>query len=216
MGIITLTKTHRFEPRTLNCNPKHPKTLNSNQKSYIPIRKLTWIPNQNSLPATRNRKFNTKNLDFSQQSPIPHGPCPSRLSGFHVFQVFKSQVFDERRKCAAYPELSTGGAQRRLVVLGTEVRRRWNEERQQSRVSWFPIVFIRAQSGEQRCRDGHKNGGACCQSPYIAGQQEVAGTALGRMWSIALPTSTADAPSLARVFDCGAPNLAPTDVATTP
>ena len=32
----------------------------------------------------------------------------------------------ERRKRAAYPELSMGGAQR-LVVLGTEVAGRWNE-----------------------------------------------------------------------------------------
>ena len=112
MGIIILTTTHRFEPRTLNCNPKHPKTFNSNQKSYIPIKKFTWIPNQNFLPATRNRKFSAKNVDFGRRSPLPRV-----LLGFLVFlfsrcltgsRCFRSPCAKLRRRLTAHLPSLTG------------------------------------------------------------------------------------------------------------
>ena len=86
----------------------------------------------------------------------------------------------ERRNRAAYPELSSGGPQR-LLVLGSEIRGRWNEAAQQ-------LVRDLAHARAQRAPPALR---AAATSAWtrrwwatlaVAVQQAVSSTALGSPW----------------------------------
>ena len=105
----------------------------------------------------------------------------------------------ERRKRAAYPELSSGGLQR-LLVLGSETSGRWNETAQHL---VRDLARVRAQRAPPALR-------AAATSAWmrrwwatlaVAVQQAVSSTALGSPWPAPPHASQPPGPELDRVLD---------------
>ena len=105
----------------------------------------------------------------------------------------------ERRKRAAYPELSSGGPQR-LLVLGSEIGGRWNETAQHL---VRDLARVRAQRAPPALR-------AAATSAWtrrwwatlaVALQQAVSSTALGSPWPAPPHASQPPGPELDRVLD---------------
>ena len=105
----------------------------------------------------------------------------------------------ERRKRAAYPELSSGGPQR-FLVLGSEIGGRWNEAAQQL-VS--DLARVRALRAPPALR-------AAATSAWtrrwwatlaVAVQQAVSSTPLGSPWPAPPHASQLPGPELDRVLD---------------
>ena len=106
----------------------------------------------------------------------------------------------ERRKRAAYPELSSGGPQR-LLVLGSEIGGRWRNETAQHLVR--DLARVRAQRASPALR-------AAATSAWtrrwwatlaVAVQQAVSSTALGSPWPAPPHASQPPGPELDRVLD---------------
>ena len=105
----------------------------------------------------------------------------------------------ERRKRAAYPELSSGGPQR-LLVLGSEIGGRWNKTAQHL---VRDLARVRAQRAPPALR-------AAATSAWtrrwwatlaVAVQQAVSSTALGSPWPAPPHASQPPGPELDRVLD---------------
>ena len=105
----------------------------------------------------------------------------------------------ERRKRAAYPELSMGGAQR-LVVLGTEVGGRWNEGALRL---VRDLVRVRAQRAPPALRTVARAAWSrrWWSQLAVSVQQAVAATTLGNTWLVPACASQEHGPELDQVLN---------------
>ena len=107
--------------------------------------------------------------------------------------------FAERRKRAAYPELSSGGPQR-LLVPGSEIGGGWNEAAQQL---VRDLARVRAQRAPLALRAAATFAWTrrWWATLAVAVQQAVSSTALGSPWPAPPHASQLPGPELDRVLD---------------
>ena len=121
-------------------------------------------------------------------------PCAAAVDGA-VLRVA------ERRKHAAYPELTRGGPQT-LVVLGSEVGGRWNA---QARGFVRDLVRLKAYRAPLPVRAAATAAWARRSMLSVAVQQAVASTALGGAWRQPLQPEAGEGPPLDSVIHHAAP-----------
>ena len=109
----------------------------------------------------------------------------------------------ERRKRAAYPELSAGGPQH-LVVLGAEVGGRWNEGALRL---LRDLVRVRAQRAPPALRKAAASAWTrrWWSQLDVAVQQAVASTALGNAWPAPTCASNPPGPELDQILHMAEP-----------
>ena len=122
-------------------------------------------------------------------------PCAVQVDGA-ALQVA------ERRKQAAYPELTRGGPQT-LLVLGSEIGGRWSTG---ARRFVRDLVRLRAQCAPPAVIGAAASAWArrWWSALSVAVQLAVASTALGRPWPAAAQPWSDGGPTLDRVLDLGA------------
>ena len=106
----------------------------------------------------------------------------------------------ERRKQAAYPELTRRGPQT-LLLLGSEIGGRWSTGARRF-VRPGPLAGPTRASRRQGRRSVRM--GATMVGRFISGGAAVASTALGRPWPAAAQPCSDGGPTLDRVLDLGA------------
>ena len=134
--------------------------------------------------------------DATLVSPLTRTGQPQPCTAAHDGAMLRVA---ERRKRTTYPELSSRGPQR-LLVLGSEIGGRWNEAAQRL---VRDLVRIRAQRAPPALR-------AAATSAWtrrwwaalaVAVQQAVTSTALGSPWPATPHASQPQGPELDRVLD---------------
>ena len=133
--------------------------------------------------------------DATLVSPLTRTGLPQPCAAAHDGAALRVA---ERRKRAAYPELSSGPQQ--LVVLGSEVGGRWNAGAHQL---VRDLVRVRAQRAPPAVRRAASSAWARRWWTMLAVsvQHAVTSTALGSAWPAPLHASQQSAPELERVLD---------------
>ena len=133
--------------------------------------------------------------DATLVSPLTRTGLPQPCAAAHDGAALRVA---ERRKRAAYPELSSGPQQ--LVVLGSEVGGRWNAGAHQL---VRDLVRVRAQRAPPAVRSAASSAWARRWRTMLAVsvQHAVTSTALGSAWPAPLHASQQSAPELERVLD---------------